>query len=160
MRIGIGYDIHPVVADRRLMLGGVEIPCQTGLAGHSDGDVLLHAIIDALLGASAQGDIGKHFPPGDPQYKDIASLVLLRRTINLLASNRWQIGNIDATIVAESPKLLPFIEDMRNKIAKALDINPGQVSVKAKTANKVGHVGSGEAMEAYATALLFQESKK
>ncbi len=142
------------------MLGGVEIPAPAGLAGHSDGDTLLHAIIDALLGASAQGDIGKHFPPGDPQYKDISSLILVRRTANILASNRWQIGNIDATIVAESPMLGPYIDEMRNKVAKALDINTGQVSIKAKTANKVGAVGSGEAIEAYATALVFQEGTK
>lgn len=160
MRIGIGYDIHPVLSGRRLVLGGVEVPAPVGLAGHSDGDALLHAIIDALLGASAQGDIGKHFPPGDPQYKDIASLILMRRTANILASNRWQIGNIDATIVAESPMLGPYIDEMRSKVAKALDINTSQVSIKAKTANKVGPVGSGEAIEAYATALVFQEGKK
>ncbi len=142
------------------MIGGVEVPSSKGLEGHSDGDVLLHAIIDALLGASALGDIGKHFPPGNPEYKDIASLILLRRTGNLLASNRWQIGNIDAIVVADSPKLLPFIDEMRSKITEALDINFGQVSIKAKTANKLGVVGNGEGIEAYATAIVFQEGKK
>lgn len=141
------------------MLGGVEIPYSMGLEGHSDGDVLLHAIIDALLGASACGDIGKHFPPENPEYKDIASINLLLRTRDLLTANGWQTGNIDASVVARSPKLQPYIEPMRIKIAGALGITPDRVSVKAKTANELNAAGKGEGIEAFAVATVFQEGK-
>ncbi|MFH1486838.1 MAG: 2-C-methyl-D-erythritol 2,4-cyclodiphosphate synthase [Chloroflexota bacterium] len=154
LRIGIGYDVHPLVAGRRLILGGVEIPFERGLAGHSDADVLLHAIMDALLGAAALGDIGQHFPPSDEGYRDISSLSLLQRVKGLLDSAGWRIGNIDATIVAERPKLAPFIESMRGNIAKALGIDVTKVSVKATTTEGLGFAGRGEGIAAQAAALI------
>ena len=154
MRIGIGYDVHPLTPERRLVLGGVEIPFEKGLSGWSDADVLTHAIIDALLGAAALGDIGSHFPPGEPQYKDISSLILLERVRDKLAENDWRIENIDATIVAEQPKLGGFISTMRQKLSQTLGITPGQVSIKASTSARLGFVGRGEGMAACAVALL------
>lgn len=154
MRIGVGYDVHPLVAGRRLLLGGVDIPFDRGLAGWSDADVLLHAIIDALLGAAALGDIGSHFPPGEPQYKGISSLTLLQKVRDQIGRDGWRVGNIDATIVAEAPRLRDFIDDMRQKISRALAIDFSQVSVKAKTSEKLGFVGRGEGIAAYAVALL------
>ena len=154
MRVGIGYDIHPLTPGRRLVLGGVEIPFDRGLSGWSDADVLTHAIIDALLGAAALGDIGSHFPPGEPQYKDISSLVLLERVRDKLAENDWRIDNIDATIVAEQPKLGDFISAMRQQLSQTLGIALSQVSVKASTSSKLGFVGRGEGMAACAVALL------
>ena len=154
MRVGIGYDVHPLTPGRRLVLGGVEIPFDKGLSGWSDADVLTHAIIDALLGAAALGDIGSHFPPGEPEYKDISSLVLLERVRDELKGNGWQIGNIDATIVAEKPKLRDFIDPMRKQLSQTLDIPVGQVSVKASTSNRLGFIGWGEGMAAYAVALV------
>ncbi len=154
MRIGIGYDVHPLTAGRRLVLGGVEIPFDKGLSGWSDADVLTHAIIDALLGAVALGDIGSHFPPGEPQYEDISSLVLLKRVSDELAENGWQIGNVDATIVAEQPKLRDFIDGMRKQLSQTLGIALSQVSVKASTSNQLGFIGRGEGIAACAIALI------
>jgi 2-C-methyl-D-erythritol 2,4-cyclodiphosphate synthase len=153
-RVGIGYDIHPLVKGRRLVIGGVEIPFKKGLDGWSDADVLTHAIIDALLGAAALGDIGSHFPPGEPQYKDISSLALLKKVVDKLKENDWQIVNVDATIVAEQPKLRDFIYQMRQQLSDTLDIAPGQVSVKASTSAQLGSIGRGEGMAAYAVALI------
>jgi len=154
IRIGIGYDIHPLVKGRKLVIGGVEIPFKKGLGGWSDADVLTHAIIDALLGAAALGDIGSHFPPGEAQYKNISSLTLLKRTVDKLKENDWQIVNVDATIVAEKPKLSEFIARMRQQLSDTLGIAPSQVSIKASTANGLGPLGRGEGMAAYAVAMV------
>ena len=154
MHVGIGYDVHPLVPDRRLVLGGVNIPFVKGLDGWSDADVLVHAIIDALLGAAAMGDIGNHFPPGDPQYRDISSLALLERVRDKLVQKGWSIANIDATVVAEQPKLKPFINMIRQELSDALSITIGKVSVKAKTTEGLGFAGRGEGIAAYAVALI------
>ena len=154
MRVGIGYDVHPLVPGRRLVLGGIDIPFDKGLSGWSDADVLTHAIIDALLGAAALGDIGSHFPPGEPQYKDISSLALLKRVKAKLAESGWQVGNVDATIVAEQPKLGDFIDGMRQKLSQTLGIALSQVSVKASTSAQLGFIGRGEGIAAYAIALI------
>ena len=140
-----------------MVLGGIEIPFDKGLSGWSDADVLTHAIIDALLGAAARGDIGSHFPPGDPQYKDISSLILLERIRDELAENGWQVNNIDATVVAERPRLRDFIDQMRGQLSQTLGININQVSVKAHTSDQLGFVGRGEGMAAYAVATLEEE---
>ncbi len=157
MRIGIGYDVHPLVPGRKLVLGGVEIPFDRGLSGWSDADVLTHAIIDALLGAAALGNIGTHFPPGEPQYKDISSLVLLEKVTGKLAKNSWRVGNIDATVVAEQPKLSDFMDRMRQQLSQTLDIEVGQVSVKAVTSEQMGFVGRGEGIAACAVALIEED---
>ena len=154
MRVGIGYDIHPLVKKRKLVLGGVEVPFDKGLDGWSDADVLTHAVIDALLGAAALGDIGGHFPPGEAQYKDISSLTLLKEVRDKLAAGGWRIVNIDATVIAEEPKLAGFIEKMRQNLSQALNIEMEGVSVKASTANGLGLVGKGEGMAAIAVALI------
>ncbi len=154
LRVGTGYDVHPLVAGRRLVLGGIEIPFAKGLDGWSDADVLTHSIIDALLGAANLGDIGRHFPPGEPEYKDISSLVLLKKTKDRLTDNGWQIDNIDATVIAEEPKLKDFIDRMRDKLGQTLGIAPGQVSIKASTSNQVGSIGRGEGIAALAIVLL------
>ena len=154
MRVGIGYDVHSLTPGRRLVLGGIEIPFDKGLNGWSDADVLTHAIMDALLGAAALGDIGKHFPPDEPQYKDISSLTLLESVRDELAKNGWQVDNIDATIVAEQPKLKDFIDAMRQQLGQTLGISITQVSVKASTSAGLGFVGRGEGIIAYAVALL------
>ena len=154
IRVGIGYDAHPLTTGRRLVLGGVNIPFDKGLSGWSDADVLTHAIIDALLGAASLGDIGSHFPPGEPEYKDISSLVLLQRVKDELKENGWLIANIDATIIAEQPKLRDFIEQIREQISHTLNIALSQVSVKASTSNQLGSVGRGEGMATLAVALL------
>ncbi len=154
MRVGIGYDVHPLTSGRRLVLGGVDIPFNKGLSGWSDADVLTHAIIDVLLGAAALGDIGSHFPPGEPQYKDISSLTLLKRVGDELAENSWQIINVDATIVAEQPKLRNFIDQMRQQLSQTLGIALSQVSVKASTSAQLGFVGRGEGIAACAVALI------
>jgi 2-C-methyl-D-erythritol 2,4-cyclodiphosphate synthase len=154
MRIGIGYDVHPLVKHRKLVLGGVAIPFSKGLDGWSDADVLTHAIIDALLGAAALGDIGQHFPPGEAQYKDISSLELLKATNEKLAAKGWHIVNIDATVIAEEPKLSGYIERMRQNLSQSLGIDTARVSVKASTANGVGCRGKGKWMEAQAVALI------
>ena len=154
MRIGQGYDVHRLTADRKLILGGVEIPYEKGLLGHSDADVLLHAIADALLGAAALGDIGKHFPDTDERYKGISSLILLEKTGELLTENRFIINNIDSTVIAERPKLRPYIDEMRENIAKALHLSIDAVSVKATTEEGLGFTGTGEGIAAQAVCLL------
>ena len=154
MRVGIGYDAHRLIAGRRLVLGGIEIPYDKGLIGWSDADVLTHALIDALLGAAALGDIGSHFPPGDPKYKDISSLVLLGSVKDELESHGWKVSNIDATIIAEQPRLRDFIDSMRQKLSQTLGITPEQVGVKASTSDSLGSIGRGEGIAAYAVAML------
>ena len=153
-RIGHGYDVHRLTEGRRLILGGVEIPYALGLDGHSDADVLVHAVMDALLGALALGDIGQHFPDTDPAYAGADSCVLLARVGALLAREGWQVGNIDATVLAQRPKLAPYIPAMRQRIAAALGIEPGQVSVKATTEEGLGFTGDGSGMAAHAVALV------
>jgi len=154
MRVGIGYDVHPLIPGRRLVLGGIDIPFNYGLSGWSDADVLTHAIIDALLGAAALGDIGSHFPPDEPEYRDISSLVLLDRIKDKLKENGWLIGNIDATILAEQPRLINYIDRIRQQLSKILGITISQVSIKASTSEGLGFVGRGEGMAAWAVALL------
>ena len=154
IRIGVGYDVHPLTAGRKLVLGGVDIPFDKGLGGWSDADVLTHAVIDALLGAAALGDIGSHFPPGDPQYKGISSLVLLEKVNDKLAENGWRTGNIDATIVAEKPELKDFVDGMRHQLSRALSVDIGKVSVKATTTEGMGFAGRGEGIAACAVALI------
>lgn len=154
MHIGLGYDVHQLVPDRKLWLGGIEIPHTLGLLGHSDADVLLHAICDALLGAAALGDIGKHFPDNDPKYKNIDSKLLLRHCNELLLKNGYRVGNIDSIIVAQKPKVGPYIPQMRECIASILGIEPGQVSVKATTTEHLGFEGREEGISAHAIALL------
>ncbi len=154
-RIGEGWDTHALVIGRPLVIGGVHIPHTHGLMGHSDADVLLHAITDALLGAAALGDIGKHFPDTDGQFKGADSWLLLQKVGQLLVSNGYKIGNIDATVVAQAPKLASFIPAMCDRVAQALDISPKQVNVKAKTAEKMGPVGEGLSMEARAVVLIY-----
>lgn len=141
MRVGLGYDVHKLVSDRDLIIGGVKIPFEKGLLGHSDADVLLHAIMDSLLGACALGDIGKHFPDTDDKYKGISSILLLKETGNLIKENGYKINNIDATIIAQKPKMLPHIENMRQNIASALNININQINVKATTEEGLGFTG-------------------
>lgn len=153
-RIGIGFDVHKFVEGRKLFLGGIEIPSEKGLEGHSDADVLLHAICDALLGAAALGDIGKHFPNNDERFRNISSLILLEQTNELIQQNDFIVGNIDATIVAERPKLLPYIEEMRKKIANTLSIEISQISIKATTSEKLGFTGREEGIVAMAVALI------
>ncbi len=154
LRIGIGYDTHPLVKKRRLVLGGVEIPFNKGLSGWSDADALTHAIIDALLGAAALGNIGSHFPPGEAQYKDISSLVLLEKVRDELAAKGWRIANIDATVITEQPKLAEFISQIRHSLSQTLGIELDQVSVKASTSAKLGCIGRGKGIEARAVALI------
>ena len=154
MRIGMGYDVHRLVEGRELVMGGVKIPYEKGLLGHSDADVLLHAIADALLGAAALGDIGKHFPDTDPAYKGISSLLLLEKVGDLLEEKGYLIENIDATIIAQAPKMRPYIDAMRENIAGALRISPEQVNVKATTEEGLGFTGSGEGISSQAICLL------
>ncbi len=153
-RFGMGYDVHRLVAGRRLILGGVDIPHSLGLLGHSDADVLLHAVADALLGAAALGDIGRHFPDTDPAYEGISSMVLLEQVARLLDEKGWKVGNLDATIVAQQPKLAPFIATMDANIARVLGILPGQVNVKATTEEHLGFTGTEQGIAAYAVAGL------
>jgi len=157
MRVGIGYDVHRLAPERRLVLGGVEVPSPQGLIGWSDADILTHAVIDALLGAAAMGDIGRHFPPGDPQYKDISSLILLERVRDMLKDAGWRVGNIDAIIVAEQPKLKDYIDGMRQNLARTLGIDVGLVSVKANTSEQLGFAGREEGMVAWAVAAIDKE---
>jgi len=154
LRIGIGYDVHRLVPERKLIIGGVDIPYEKGLLGHSDADVLGHAVIDALLGAAALGDIGKHFPDTSADYKDISSLTLLTKTAVLLADKGYGIVNVDTIIIAERPKLLAFHEDMKTNIAKSLDISPDVVNIKATTEEGLGFTGRGEGIAAKAVCLL------
>ena len=154
MRVGIGYDVHKLVEDRKLILGGVEIPYSKGLLGHSDADVLIHAIMGALLGALSLGDIGKHFPDNDNSYKGISSVLLLEKVCELIKNKGFVISNIDSVIIAQSPKLAPYIEQMRIIIAKALCTNIDDISVKATTTERLGFEGKGEGISAQAICLL------
>ena len=156
MRIGHGYDVHRLTEGRKLILGGVDIPYEKGLDGHSDADVLVHAIMDAMLGALALGDIGKHFPDTDPAYKGADSIELLRHVGGIIAKQGYKVGNIDSTVCAQRPKLSPHIEAMRKNIADALGIDISQVSVKATTEEKLGFTGEGKGMSATAVCLLFK----
>ena len=154
MRAGIGYDIHPIERGRPLVLGGVRIPHEAGLGGHSDADVLTHAVIDALLGAAALGDIGQHFPPADERYRDANSLDLLRQTVALLDRAGYRVVNVDATVIAEAPKLAPHFGAIRSALAGVLGVEVGAVSVKATTADRLGALGRGEGIAALASALI------
>ena len=154
MRVGMGYDVHRLTEGRDLIIGGVKIPYEKGLLGHSDADVLLHAISDALLGAAALGDIGKHFPDTDPAYKGISSMILLEKVGDLIAEKSFLIENGDATIIAQAPKMRPYIDEMRENIAKALKIDVSQVNVKATTEEGLGFTGTGEGISSQAVCLL------
>lgn len=156
-RFGMGYDVHQLVENRKLIIGGVDIPYEKGLLGHSDADVLLHAISDALLGAAALGDIGKHFPDTDPRYKGADSLKLLEEVGNLLAAKGYVVGNVDATIVAQKPKMLPHIPQMRENIARVLRVDIDQINVKATTEEHLGFTGSGQGISSYALAGIEQK---
>ncbi|HAX85697.1 MAG TPA: 2-C-methyl-D-erythritol 2,4-cyclodiphosphate synthase [Cyanobacteria bacterium UBA11370] len=157
IRIGNGYDIHRLGTERRLILGGVEIPHELGLMGHSDADVLTHAIMDAMLGALSLGDIGHYFPPTDPQWAGADSLVLLSQVNQLVRSHGWQIGNIDSVIVAERPKLKPHIKTMCDRLSTTLELQPNQIGIKATTNEKLGPVGREEGIAAYAVVLLVRD---
>ena len=159
MRVGIGYDAHRLVKDRPLILGGVNIPHTCGLLGHSDADVLVHAICDALLGAAALGDIGQHFPDNQPQYRGINSLILLAEVKQKINQQGWQISNIDSIIVAQQPKMAPYINTMRENLARCLDIDIGQVGVKATSTEGMGYEGRQEGISAQAIVLLHDISK-
>ena len=158
MRIGMGYDVHKLVEDRDLILVGVKIPYSLGLLGHSDADVLLHAIMDSLLGAAALGDIGKHFPDSDHRYKGISSIELLKHVGSLLKENNWLIENIDSTIIAQKPKMAPHIENMRKNISEALNINIDQINVKATTEEGLGFTGEGKGISSQSICLLTKKS--
>jgi 2-C-methyl-D-erythritol 2,4-cyclodiphosphate synthase len=154
MNVGIGYDVHKLVAGRKLVLGGVDIPFEKGLLGHSDADVLLHAVCDALLGAAALGDIGMHFPDSDPKLKNIVSLKLLARTNALIHDKGFTIGNIDATIFAEAPKIGPYRQKMQENLASTVEVDPGCINIKATTTEGLGYIGRGEGIGAMSIALL------
>ena len=154
LRVGHGYDVHRLVAGRALILGGVTVPFDRGLLGHSDADVLTHAVMDALLGAAALGDIGKLFPDSDAAYAGADSIALLERVTALLREHGWQVGNVDATVVAQTPKLAPYIPEMRQRLAEAMGLDVDCVSVKATTEERLGFTGSGEGMAAHAVALI------
>lgn len=154
MRIGFGYDVHQLVDDRRLILGGVDIPYIKGLLGHSDADVLIHAIMDSILGALALGDIGKHFPDTDMAYKDIDSMLLLERVFNIMNEKGYEVGNIDATVAAQAPKLAPYIECMRRNICEVLNTPIDNINVKATTTEGLGFVGREEGISSYSVCLL------
>ena len=159
MRIGHGYDVHRLVEGRKLILGGVEVPHTLGLLGHSDADVLTHAVMDALLGAAGLGDIGRHFPDSDPAYAGADSLALLDHVVELLEEKGYQVGNVDATILAQKPKLAPYIEKMRDNLAARMKVEPDQVNVKATTEEKLGFTGAEEGIAAHAVALLSLKRK-
>ena len=154
MRIGHGYDVHRLTEGRALMLGGVKIPYERGLAGHSDADVLLHAVIEALLGAAALGYIGRHFPDTDPAYENADSMLLLKDSMGLLSKQGYRVVNIDCTVIAQAPKLAPYIETMRQRIAEGVGAVPEQVNVKATTEEHLGFTGSGEGISAHAVCLI------
>ena len=154
MRIGHGYDVHRLVQGRKCIIGGVDIPHETGLDGHSDADVLIHAVMDALLGALALGDIGKHFPDTDPRYKGADSMALLRHVASLIAEEGWRLGNLDATVLAQAPKLAPHIMQMRQNIAEALGCEVSRVSVKATTEEKLGFTGAKQGIAVHCVCLL------
>lgn len=157
IKIGFGFDVHSLVEGRKLILGGVEIPSDKGLEGHSDADVLLHAISDALLGALALGDIGQHFPNTDSRWKNVESSIILKHCYELVKSRGYSISNVDSMLALESPKISPFIEQIRNNIAEFLEVTPSQISVKATTTEKLGFVGRSEGAVAMATVLLIKE---
>ena len=154
MRIGHGYDVHRLVEGRKCIIGGVNIPSDVGLLGHSDADVLLHAISDALLGAAALGDIGKHYPPSDDAFKDADSRVLLRKVVELIKNNGYEVGNVDATIIAQKPKMAPYIDEMRKNIAQDLGVDISFVSVKATTEEGLGFTGEGKGIAAHAVCII------
>ena len=154
MRIGFGYDVHKLVENRKLIIGGINIAHEKGLLGHSDADVLIHSIMDSILGALALGDIGKHFPDTDQKYKDISSILLLENVYNIMKDCGYIIGNIDATIAAQSPKLAPYIDDMRGKIAKVLSTDINNINIKATTTEKLGFEGRKEGISSYSVCLL------
>ncbi len=158
MRVGFGYDIHKLTTGRKLILGGVEIPNLLGEEGYSDGDTLTHAIIDALLGAADLGDIGLHFPPGNKHYLNISSLTLLKKTMDLIAKAGYEIMNIDSTVIIEKPKLSPYIQSIKLKLAEVINTAAENISVKAKTKEGIGETGSGKAVEAYAVILLCRKN--
>ncbi|MDA8305453.1 MAG: 2-C-methyl-D-erythritol 2,4-cyclodiphosphate synthase [Deltaproteobacteria bacterium] len=160
MRVGFGYDVHKLVPGRPLVLGGIEIEYERGLLGHSDADVLLHAICDAMIGAAALGDIGVHFPDTDPEFKDVSSLVLLVRTFELIKGQGFKLKNIDSTIVAQRPRLAPFIPRMVERISSRLGLNPGCVNIKAKTTETLGFAGREEGIAAYAVALVEESAER
>ena len=160
MRFGIGYDVHRLVVNRKLILGGVEIPFVKGLLGHSDADVLCHAIADALLGAAALGDIGKHFPDNDEHFKNISSVVILKQVAELIRTNNYDIVNVDATVVLQQPKVGPYIKRMRENIAQALNVNVDRVSVKATTSEELGFVGMGDGAAVHAIASINETQMK
>lgn len=157
MRIGHGYDVHRLVEDRKLIMGGVEIPYEKGLLGHSDADVLLHAIADALLGALAMGDIGKHFPDTDPAFKGADSMKLLEHVVSLVGAKGYCVGNLDATIIAQKPKMAPHIQSMRENVARACGVEVDRINVKATTEEGLGFTGTGEGISAHAVVLLTQK---
>jgi 2-C-methyl-D-erythritol 2,4-cyclodiphosphate synthase len=159
MRIGFGFDVHPLAQGRKFILGGVEIPHEVGLLGHSDADVLLHAICDSLLGAMGERDIGHHFPNSDPLYKGISSLRLLEETVGIMHRRAFILGNLDSTVVAEEPRLAPYIPRMVENIATRMTAVPGQISIKATTSEGLGFVGGKKGVVAYAVALLYSKSK-
>ena len=159
-RVGMGFDVHRLVEGRELWLGGVNIPWERGLLGHSDADVAIHALCDALLGAAALRDIGYHFPDTDPRYKGIDSRLLLRHVVRLLDDNGYKLGNCDITICAEQPKLNPHIPAMQQQLAQCMDCDPGQVSIKATTTERLGYTGRGEGIAAYAVALIQPQSSE
>lgn len=154
MRIGHGYDVHRLVEGRRLILGGVEVPCEKGLLGHSDADVLTHAVMDALLGACGLGDIGRLFPDSDPAYSGADSLKLLEEVARLLEGKGFTVGNVDVTVIAQAPKLAPFVPEMRDNLARRLKVAPDRVNVKATTEEKLGFTGSGQGIAAHAVCLV------
>ncbi len=154
IRVGMGFDAHPLTDGGPLILGGVHVPFGKGLSGHSDGDVVVHAIMDAMLGAAALGDKGVHFPSSDPSLEGISSLLLLKQTVSLVAARRWRVVNVDATILAQQPRLGPFIDSMRENVAQALEMHEGNVSIKATTTDHMGFTGRGEGLAAYAVALI------
>lgn len=156
IRIGLGYDIHRLVTGRKLILGGIEIPFDRGLDGHSDADVVSHATIDALLGAASLGDIGSHFPDDDPAYKDAESIGLLEKTRAMIGEKGYSVGNIDVTIIAEKPRLAPYITEMKHRMAKAVGISADDISIKATTNEKIGAIGRGEGIAAFSVALLYK----
>ncbi|MCK4648948.1 2-C-methyl-D-erythritol 2,4-cyclodiphosphate synthase [bacterium] len=155
MRVGMGYDVHKLVEGRRLILGGMEVPFGRGLLGHSDGDVLLHAICDALLGAAGKGDIGRHFPDTDPEYKNISSLILLEKVKGLV--KEYRINNIDSIVIAQKPKLAPYFSKMKENITQVLKIDKSKINIKATTTEKLGSLGRGEGIAAYAMVSLEEE---
>ena len=157
MRVGTGYDSHRFDPRRKLVLGGVEIPGAPGLAGHSDGDAVAHAVTDAVLGAAAQGDIGSHFPPGDPRWRDADSIDLLRRVVALVGRRRLRVINVDVTVICETPRIGPHVERMRARIGEALGTGPGAVSIKGKTNEGMGWIGAGEGVAVHAVALIGEE---